>query len=525
VVSDFGAIVGFCGCPFRLSLEIPSAKLRGMSSPSSLSADRKQVNPAGSPERDRQPGEAGRTILHIGLGAFHRAHQAVYLHRLRQQGDTSWSIVGGNIRSDADATAVALAAQHGEYTLETVSPAGDREYERITSLVEVVPYDPALARLIDVGSQPATRIISFTVTEGGYYLGLKTRLNEAHPDLQADLSGSNCTIYGAISAILRMRKLRGAGPVTLLSCDNLRSNGSVFRAGLLDFLHRRGEAGLARWVEACTSCPSGMVDRITPRPTVELVARVKRATGRDDLAPVMSERFSQWVVEDRFVAGRPAWDAVGVEMVDSVHAHEEAKIRILNASHSCIAWAGTLLGLAFIHQAAAVPEIRQMAWRYVTDDVIPCLDTAAKPSSIALHRYRDVVLERFGSPFLSDTNERVATDSYSKIPAFVVPTLRERIAQDLPVDSTAILPALFFAFLSRWHAGTLPYAYHDSLMDSTAAHAFFSAADPLQAYCRDPALWTDLAGNPMLTGAVRAAHERLQPFLLQTLVPAFSRSA
>jgi D-arabinitol 4-dehydrogenase len=336
----------------------------------------------------------------------------------------------------------------------------------------------------------------------------------ASPELAADIEGRSCsTIYGAIAAILSERAARGGGPLTLLNCDNLRSNGERFRAGLLAFLEWRGDDALCDWVRAHTRCPNAMVDRITPRPPSELSARVKAATGRDDGAPVMGERFIQWVIEDDFIAGRPAWEKVGVEMVASVHAHEEAKIRVLNATHSCIAWAGTLRGLGYIHEGVALPEIRRMAYAYVTDDVIPCLDTPEHPSPIDLPLYRDVVLERFGNPWLRDTNQRVAMDGYSKIPGFIVPTLRECLARGASIASTAMLPALFFAVLGRWHRGELPYVYQDGVMDPAAAHALFAAADPLAAFCRDPVLWGALAGNESLTAAIRAADAHGQLFM------------
>jgi D-arabinitol 4-dehydrogenase len=456
----------------------------------------------------------GSTILHLGLGSFHRAHEAAYLHHLRETGERSWSIVAGNIRDDAEPTAEALVAQHGEYVLETVTPDGVHRYERITSIREVVPFDPALERLIEVGAAATTGIVSFTVTEAGYYLGTDDRLDLSHAELRADLEGDGSnTIYGAIAAILRRRMALRGGPVTLLNCDNLRSNGSRFRAGLLEFVARRGDVALGEWIEASTSCPSSMVDRITPRPSAEIAVRVKAATGTDDRAPVMAESFVQWVLEDRFLAGRPAWERVGVEMVASVHAHEEAKIRILNATHSCVAWAGTLKGLAYIHEDVAVAAIRAMAWHYVTDDVIPCLDTPEHPSPLDLAAYRDIVLERFANPYLRDTNQRVAMDGFSKIPGFIVPTLRESIARGRSIASTAMLPALFFAVLGRWHRDELPYAYQDGVMDPARAHAFFDAADPLAAFGNDPLLWGDLAGNETLLAAIRAAERRVDAFV------------
>jgi len=449
-------------------------------------------------------------ILHLGLGSFHRAHQAVYLQRLMDQGETGWTIAGGNLRADMADTMAALAAQGGQYTLETIAPDGSTQYERIKAISTIVPFEPDLAGLVAIGAQPDTRIISFTVTEAGYYLDDEHRLDLNHADIRSDLAGtSRGTIYGAVAAILAERVQQHGGPVTLMNCDNLRSNGERFRAGLLDFLARRGDAALQVWVEANTTCPNAMVDRITPRPLPEVAARVKAATGWDDQAPVMGERFIQWVIEDHFAGPRPRWEQVGAQMVASVLPFEEAKIRLLNASHSCIAWAGTLLGLEYIHEGVRVPAIRRMAFDYVTADVMPVL----QPSPIDLGAYRDVVLDRFSNAHLRDTNQRVAMDGFSKIPGFIVPTLRERLARGESIAKTAVLPALFFSFLGRWHRGELAYVYQDGVMDAAAAHAFFAAPDPLGAFCADASLWGPLAGNPALHAAVALAHRDVLAFI------------
>jgi len=456
------------------------------------------------------------TILHLGLGSFHRAHQAVYLQQLINQGDTGWQIAAGNLRPDMADTVAALQAQGGAYTLETVSPAGERFYERITAIRRIVPYTPDLAGLVAIGADPATRIISFTVTEAGYYLDEHDRLDDSFADLASDLAGTTrSTIYGAMAAILAERRQRNAGPVTLLNCDNLRSNGERFRAGFIDFLARRGDSALRAWVEANTSSPNDMVDRITPRPLPEVAQRVKAATGLDDGAPVMGERFIQWVIEDHFINGRPAWEKAGAEMVASVLPYEEAKIRILNASHSCFAWAGTLLGLQYIHEDVAHPAIRRMAFEYVTDDVIPSLESSTKPYPLDLAAYRDVVIDRFGNPYLRDTNQRVAMDGYAKISGFLWPTFRECLARGASIAKVARLPALFFEFLKLWHRGELSYEYHDQGMDAASAHAIFDDADPLAAFSCDPLLWGPLAGDARLVAALQQAHGEVRQFLAE----------
>lgn len=271
------------------------------------------------------------TWLHIGLGSFHRAHQAWYLHRLIASGDQRWHIAAGNIRDDAEQVVQALAAQGGRYVLETVSPEGEREYEEITSIQKLLPWQKGLQPLIDEGANPQTKVIAFTITEGGYYLNTSHRLETSNPDLVADLQGDCQTIYGTIARILEKRMTDNAGPLTLLNCDNVRHNGERFHDGLVEFLQLTGRQALVEWLAANANCPNTMVDRITPRPAADLPARIKAQTGIDDKAPVMGETFIQWVVEDNFRAGRPNLEAVGVEMVASVIPYEEAKIRILNA--------------------------------------------------------------------------------------------------------------------------------------------------------------------------------------------------
>jgi D-arabinitol 4-dehydrogenase len=459
-------------------------------------------------------GAAAHVILHIGAGSFHRAHQAWYLHRLNEAklpGEPHWSLTVGNIRSDMNAVLDALAAQDGVYTLETVTPQGQRAYETIRSIERVVPWTENLDALIEAGADPACKIIAFTVTEGGYYLDEHDRLDTANADLAADLAGGHTTIYGALAAILDARMKRGAGPVTLQTCDNLRSNGARFHAGMSEFLERRGAQDLAQWFDDFTTSPSSMVDRITPRPTPDVRERVKAATGVDDACPVMGEAFIQWVIEDRFVAGRPAWEKVGAELVGSVMPYEEAKIRILNATHSCIAWAGTLLGLNYIHEGTLDADIRQFAFDYVTADVIPCLT----PSPLDLERYRDVVLERFSNPYIQDTNQRVAADGFSKLPGFIAPTLTECFERGVTPAATAVLPALFFRFLDRWHAGKLPYAYQDGVMDERVARGFFAAPDPLRAFAADRLLWGSLAQTPELESALAGALARVDVWLTE----------
>jgi D-arabinitol 4-dehydrogenase len=453
-------------------------------------------------------------IVHFGLGAFHRAHQAAYLQRLWDAGDTGWSIVSGNVRPDSADIAPILRQQGCAYTLEIVSPAGRRRYETLRSIADAIPYVPGIPELVGAAASEPAKIISFTVTEAGYFLDAQDELDLDAPELAADLAAAQAgltgtTIYGAIAAVLRARMLRGSGPVTLLCCDNLRHNGDRFRSGMRQFLALLGDAQLLLWFERHTSCPNAMVDRITPRATPALRERVRLATGRDDAAAVTSEEFIQWVIEDDFCNGRPAWQGVGARMVASVAPFEEAKIRILNASHSCIAWAGALAGYAMIHEAVRDARIARLAHEYVTGAVFDCLH----PSPVDLPVYRDLVMQRFAGDAIEDTIERVAADGFSKLPGFIVPTIRERLARGLDIDCVAVLPALFLLFLQRLHGRALAMRYHDPGLDMETLNAVCASTDPVTAFAGIPVLWDELADDDRLVSALRAATQRARLLL------------
>lgn len=453
------------------------------------------------------------TILHLGLGAFHRAHQAVYLNDLHQSGDTSWVLISGNLRSNP--TSVGLHKAGGSYTLETIAPDGKKRYQTITAIGKVIADDPELKEVLEVGADSATKIISFTVTEAGYYLAGNLVLEKSEDitkDLKTIAAGRmGNTIYGGLYQILlnRSKNLGSEGSVSLMCCDNLRHNGDRFKHGMRQFLQYAEDDELLFWFEKNVTCPNGMVDRITPRPTPEVAERVKSATGKNDPNAIMGENFIQWVLEDKFIAGRPAWEKVGVEIVTDVSPYEEAKIRILNATHSCIAWAGGLVGYHFIHEGTLDPKIKVLAYNYVTDDTIPVL----LPSPVDLEKYRDVVLERFSNAYLKDTNQRVAMDGFSKIPGFIVPTIRDCISRNKSFNSVIILPALFLTFLFHWHKGNVPFPYDDQVMSQEELTDILNAEDPVVAFVHNHTLWGDLAGNEKVLATMYEGMKKVDEFL------------
>ena len=452
--------------------------------------------------------------LHLGLGSFHRAHQAMYMQNLHDIGELQWKIVAGNIRNDMQSNMDILKSQNNEYTLETIDASGQHDYQKIKSIKSIIDWDIELEGLTAVAADENTRIISFTVTEAGYYLDEKFNLDDSHEELRSDLEGkTRVTIYGALSHFLRTRMELNGEPVTLLNCDNLRCNGMKVKNALLDFIQRIGDTELFDWAKKNTSSPNSMVDRITPRPTDEVGERVLKATGESDSVAIMAESFCQWIIEDNFIAGRPSWELVNVKMVDDVEPYEEAKIRILNGTHSCVAWAGSLRNYEYIHEGMQDSEVRKFAHDYVTNDVIPCLNNSEHHSPLDLFEYRDIVLDRFNNPSIRDTNQRVAMDGYSKIPNFILPTIIEALKEERSIDDVVMLPALFLNFLIRQQRGEITFKYEDKIMEGADVQQIVLSEDPVLAFANERLIFKELSGNPTLIKALRKACQRVLQFI------------
>jgi mannitol-1-phosphate/altronate dehydrogenase len=400
------------------------------------------------PAYDRDAVKAG--IVHFSVGNFHRAHQAVYLDRvLGLAGHEDWGICGvGLIDSAAErAKAAALATQDGLYTLTLFPPDGPPATSAVGSIVEYLfaPADPAavLARLDD----PAIRIVTLTVTEGGYQLDEATgQFRLEAPDIVHDLAHPEAprTVFGFVVAALARRRAVGLAPFTVLSCDNLQHNGAVIRHCVLAFARAR-DPDLAAWIEAEVAFPSCMVDRITPAVTAEDAARLNTRSGVADEAPVFAEDFIQWVIEDRFCAGRPALERVGVQFSDEVAAFEQIKLRMLNATHSMLSYPALLAGYGFVDEALADRTIHKYLRTFLDRDVIPLLRA---PSGMSLADYRDTILHRFGNPAIRDQLARIASDGAAKIPIFLGETLRAALRDGGDTRRLAFLFAAFGQYLA-----------------------------------------------------------------------------
>ncbi|MCL2899530.1 D-arabinitol 4-dehydrogenase [Brenneria tiliae] len=453
------------------------------------------------------------TWLHLGAGAFFRAHQAWYLNRLRQTGDNHWHMALCNIRnSPTQETLRQLKAQNGRYTLETVSPEGERRYETIDVVDQILLWDSRLASTVAVGADPDTKIISFTVTEGGYFLDDDDHLELSHPAVRADLNdeGEINTLYGALTLILTARQQQQSGPVTLLCCDNLRQNGDCFTQGMREFLAAKRRPDLIAWMAEQTSAPNSMVDRITPKFDDALYTRLRRQGIVDDAVPLSCESFTRWVIEDRFAGERPALERAGVEFVDDVTPVEEAKIRLLNASHSGIAWAGALQDRRYIDESLP-RHVTNWIRDYILQDVSPALQQ--RGVVLDLPAECDGVLARFGNRGVRDTVARVSSDSIAKLHGFIVPTLKDGYRQGKIPQATLRLPALFFLFMQRHHRGELPFSYQDRAIDTLDVQRIFSADDPLAAFADQSVLFGSVRRQKAFTEHLRAAVDEVQTTL------------
>lgn len=380
------------------------------------------------PAYDRNVLKVG--IVHIGVGGFHRAHQALYLEKyLRAHpDDLNWGILGIGLMPNDTAFLAQLNQQQGLYTLQLVDQT-QRTYYPIGVIKSTLSGSDVPAGAVAAMADPAVKIISMTITEGGYLYDFETdQFMADHPLVRHDLAPQNTPkcIHGFLARALRQRMVDGAGPVTLLSCDNVPGNGQVLQRALTAFIALTGDAALLAWLDTHVSFPNSMVDRITPMPTAALQQQVKADLGVDDLCPVLGEPFGQWVVEDHFIAGRPALETVGVEFTDAVEDYEKLKLRILNGTHILIALIGYVDGLTYIHECMEDPLILQRARELMDLDAHPAIEGF---SDAAINDYKHLIVQRFSNPVTLDSVERVASDGFNKLKNYLMPILRDGMSR------------------------------------------------------------------------------------------------
>lgn len=416
-------------------------------------------------------------IVHIGLGNFHRAHMAVYLDDLFALGlDHDWAILGAGVRSADAGMRAALKAQDCLSTVIELDPTGKRA-RRIGSMIDFLPVDPANGPLIAAMSRPEIRIVSLTVTEGGYFINPATgQFDPTSPEIVADAKDPAypATAFGAIVAALKARRASRFKPFTVMSCDNLTGNGAVARATVVG-LARLSDPDLASWIDANVAFPNGMVDRITPA-NGPRERQMAAAFGlADDPVPVTCEPFRQWVLEDNFPSGRPAFEKLGVTFSGKVHAFELMKLRILNGGHAIIAYPGGLMDIEFVHEAMADPLISGFLDKVESEEILPIVPPVPDTN---LPAYHAKIVERFSNPEVADTERRLCFDGSNRQPKFIVPSLRDNLAQRHLPRGLILESALWCRYcMGTTDAGQV-IAPNDPNWDRLSSIANSATADP-----------------------------------------------
>jgi fructuronate reductase len=467
---------------------------------------------------DDLPGDAARPgydraklttgIVHLGVGAFHRAHQAVYTEDVLAR-DPRWGIVAASLRSPD--TFDALEPQNGLYTVSVRSSEGEA-LRVIGAITRIIVAPEAVDDLLRIMADPNTRIVSLTVTEKGYCHDPATgALNEAHPDIVHDLAEPHRprSAPGFIVEALRRRRASGTPPFTVLTCDNLPSNGRTVKRVLTRYAELVDPA-LGKFVDQEVSCPSTMVDRIVPATTDDDRARIRERLGVSDAWPVVTEPFTQWVIEDRFPQGRPAWEEAGAEFVADVEPYEHMKLRLLNGSHSTLAYLGYLAGYETVADTMADPAFARLIRGLMDEEVTPTLHM---PPGADLASYKSALIERFKNPALKHRTWQIAMDGSQKLPQRLLGTVRDRLSANASIERLALGVAAWMRYATGIDEKGAPIDVRDPMAARLRALADKAGGSPerlAEAFFGVREIFgDDLPANPGFTGAVIEALRRL----------------
>ena len=448
-------------------------------------------------------------IVHIGVGGFHRSHQAMYVDRLLSDGrGDGYGICGvGVLPSDRRMQEV-LDAQGGLYTLVVKHPDGRNEARVIGSILRYLLAADDPEQVIETMAAPTTRIVTLTVTEGGYSMDPVTGdFAPSNPQVQADLQPGAIptSAFGLVTEALARRRERGTPPFTVVSCDNVQGNGDVARRTFTAFA-RLKDAALGEWVDQAVAFPNSMVDRITPVTSDADRALVAEEFGVVDGWPVVCEPWTQWVLEDHFSNGRPPLEDVGVQVVPDVVPYELMKLRLLNASHQALCYLGYLSGYRYAHEVCQDPLFVQFLLRYMDEEATP---TLAPVPGVDLSDYKRTLIERFANPHVRDTLARLCAESSDRIPKWLVPVIRDQLSSGGPVDSAALVVASWARYAEGQDEQGQPITVVDPLAEQATAAARRQDDDPT-AFLQHRDLFGDLIDRPRFVDAYVAALQHLK---------------
>jgi mannitol 2-dehydrogenase len=466
-----------------------------------------QLNPAvARPNYDRSQLKTG--IVHFGVGGFHRAHMAMTIDKLLNAGKAKdWAICGVGLLEHDRKMRNVFAGQDCLFTLVLKHPDGHREPAIIGSITEYIfaPDDPQV--LLEKLASADTKIVSLTITEGGYNFDrVSGEFMAETPAVAADLKPGAVptTAFGFIIEGLRLRRERGIAPFTVQSCDNIQANGEVAKKMFTAFAKLK-DVELGAWVEAEVHFPNSMVDRITPVTAPEDIAEAPQLTGLEDAWPVVAEPFFQWVIDDEFSLGRPPYEDAGVQMVADVMPYELMKLRLLNASHQGLTYFGYLSGYRYAHEATSDPAIANFLLKYMRNEATP---TLLPVPGVDLTAYQNQLIERFSNPEVKDTLARLCAESSDRIPKWLVPVIRERLAQGGDVTLSAAIVASWARYAEGIDEAGEPINVVDPLKDELIPIAKSQRENRL-AFVQNRTLFGDLVDNENFTKPYLAALESL----------------
>ncbi|MFW8606310.1 MULTISPECIES: mannitol dehydrogenase family protein [Rhizobium] len=428
---------------------------------------------AAIPGYDRASLKAG--IVHFGVGNFHRAHQAIYLDDLFNAGtDHDWAIVGAGVLPSDAAMREKLAAQ--DFLTTVVEQDNNKTAARVTApMIDILPVGDATAIIAKL-ADPEIRIVSMTITEGGYFIDASGTFNPTHPAIAADGQNPDApkTVFGLIVAGLKARKDKGIGPFTVMSCDNIPHNG-VVTANAVVGTAALSDPAFADWIRANVAFPNGMVDRITPATSQREVDFLRDNFQIEDSWPVYCEEFKQWVLEDKFTAGRPALEKVGVTFVPDVTPYEHMKIRILNGGHAAIAYPAALMDIHFVHDSMEDPLIRAFLAKLEKDEIIPIVPPVPNTS---LADYFALIEHRLLNPKIADTIPRLAQDGSNRQPKFILPSTLDNLRQGGDVVGLALVSALWCRYFAGKTDSGKDIVFNDASAERLHAAALKAKDDP-----------------------------------------------
>ena len=458
---------------------------------------------------DRQDCKVG--VVHIGFGAFHRAHQAIYLDDIMQEtGDLRWGIAAVNLRQGEEASFDDAAQMKEGYVIKSIAPDGSNFFRLVRSHIEFVNAVSTPQKAYDLLARESVQIVTITVTESGYYLNKDWSLDLTAAPVAAGLAGQPAeTIYAYLAHALKQRFEATKAPLSILCCDNMRNNGNVLKQALLAYLEALGEKELLAWVSAHVSFPCSMVDRITPRSTPALSDEITAIYPNHAISPIHAETFMQWVIEDQFAGDHPDWQKAGVQIVADVEPFEEAKIRILNGGHTGLAYLGALAGHQTFDQAMRDPELGLHFDRWEETEVLPGLGDHIPFNT---KDYLAEISERFENQGIADHLERICMDGYTKMAIYVKPTLEACLQKGIVPEAGFDSVASWIVYARKCTAGLCSIPYHEPFWDVLAPKIKPGHEEEIAS---DPHIWGDLPERfdnfvPSLVAAIQRMEQKWQ---------------